>query len=114
MLLIILFFVISILYAAYIEKVHRDRVLARQRKQMEESISFKATSSSKVAPESGIMRRSENKDEKFFEMLATDSGGRQYGTLRWWDCNFMEQEMEDAYRKVRFFQGLTPSCPLSL
>ena len=96
----------SLCYAGYNEMVHRDRVKIRLKKQMEDSLSFKQTSA-KVAPEGAVPtsmsfrdRRNEEKDEKFFEMLTTESGAKRVGTIRWWDINFMEQEMEDMYRKV--------------
>ena len=93
----------SITYAVYSEMTHRDRVRTRLKKQMEDSLSFKQNSA-KIAPEGSDMAardsRSQEKDEKFFKMLTTESGAKQVGTIRWWDINFMEQEMEDNYRKV--------------
>ncbi|GMI20739.1 hypothetical protein TrCOL_g9736 [Triparma columacea] len=93
----------SITYAVYSEMTHRDRVRTRLKKQMEDSLSFKQNSA-KIAPEGSDMAardsRSQEKDEKFFQMLTTESGAKQVGTIRWWDINFMEQEMEDNYRKM--------------
>mmetsp|Transcript_6336 Transcript_6336/g.12510 ORF Transcript_6336/g.12510 Transcript_6336/m.12510 type:complete len:994 (-) Transcript_6336:76-3057(-) len=106
----LIFFIMfgSIIYALYSEKIHRDRVLARQRKQQEDSISYKQ-STAKIAPEGLEVsrdRRNEEKDNQFFEMLTSDSGAKRHGTIRWWDINFLEQEMEDAFRKTMHLEKL--------
>jgi hypothetical protein len=112
--IILALFFFSFLYAGKVHKDHTDRVKARQKRQLEESVSTRHVGSgSQVTPDGEVdmerMMSLEERNNKFFDLMTKKNdkdSTSMAGTIRPWDINFEEQEMEDMYRRMQLGENL--------
>jgi len=125
--LILVVMAVAYAYAFAKEKNHRERVQARMIKRLQRSQKLseplaipdgsaesnaKDNSPGSIVPEELVGTSMPGEDvvdakaERFFKLLVSTNNDEIAGTLQWWDCNFLEQEMEDMFRRALLLKSL--------